>query len=186
MKKKKGFTLTELIVVIVIIGILVAVLIPTLTGYIDKSKKSVVTQEINHLEKAYDRWYVSSYMLEEYDSIQTAVNAFVEQASEEVKIEKDRLYGYTNNQVLMNNQIHKLASERDYYQIGYVKNSYSVEIYIYLSNGSLTKEKEVSEVKKVNQIKGKDDIESFINNVDVDILSNLVHFDNEGNLPLPF
>lgn len=41
---KKGFTLVELIVVLVILAILAALLIPALTGYIDKAKdrKSVV------------------------------------------------------------------------------------------------------------------------------------------------
>ena len=42
---KKGFTLVELIVVLVILAILAALLIPTLTGYIDKAKeKDVIAQ----------------------------------------------------------------------------------------------------------------------------------------------
>ena len=40
---KKGFTLVELIVVLVILAILAALLVPALTGYIDKAKeKSVI------------------------------------------------------------------------------------------------------------------------------------------------
>ena len=45
MKNKKGFTLVELIVVLVILAILAALLIPALTGYIDKGNKEKVTAE---------------------------------------------------------------------------------------------------------------------------------------------
>ena len=38
-RKNDGFTLTEMIVVLVIIVILIALLVPTLTGYIDKAAK---------------------------------------------------------------------------------------------------------------------------------------------------
>lgn len=45
LKDKKGFTLVELIVVLVILAILAALLVPALTGYIDKANKEKVVSE---------------------------------------------------------------------------------------------------------------------------------------------
>lgn len=50
--KKGGFTLVELIVVLVILAILAALLIPALTGYIDKAKEKNVIAETRQVVMA--------------------------------------------------------------------------------------------------------------------------------------
>ena len=56
--KKGGFTLVELIVVLVILAILAALLIPALTGYIDKAKqKRIVAETRQCVMTLYDEAY---------------------------------------------------------------------------------------------------------------------------------
>lgn len=50
--KKGGFTLVELIVVLVILAILAALLIPALTGYIDKAKQKRIVAETRQVVMA--------------------------------------------------------------------------------------------------------------------------------------
>ena len=49
---KKGFTLVELIVVLVILAILAALLVPALTGYIDKAKRKSIVAETRQVVMA--------------------------------------------------------------------------------------------------------------------------------------
>lgn len=58
-EKNRGFTLVELIVVIVILAILAAILVPALLGYIDKAKKQKIISE------ARDVWVASQAALTE-------------------------------------------------------------------------------------------------------------------------
>ena len=52
LKERCAFTLVELIVVLVILAILAALLIPALTGYIDKAKEKSVTAECRQVVMA--------------------------------------------------------------------------------------------------------------------------------------
>lgn len=63
---KRGFTLVELIVVLVILAILAALLIPALTGYIDKARKSQVVAETRMLMQAVQTEMSTLYGSDEY------------------------------------------------------------------------------------------------------------------------
>lgn len=64
--KRRGFTLVELIVVLVILAILAALLIPALTGYIDKAKKNEVIAETRMLTQAVQTELSSLYATDEF------------------------------------------------------------------------------------------------------------------------
>ena len=71
---KKGFTLVELIVVLVILAILAALLIPTLTGYIDKAKKKDITAQTRQAVMAAQTLVDEAYA-KKTDSSEVAVGA---------------------------------------------------------------------------------------------------------------
>ena len=60
-KKEGGFTLVELIVVLVILAILAALLIPALTGYIDKAKEKSIIAETRQTVMAAQTLYDEAY-----------------------------------------------------------------------------------------------------------------------------
>ena len=59
-KKKKGFTLIELMAVIAIVAILAAVLVPTVSGYINRSKKTAIITQVRNAVNAVEAYNVAS------------------------------------------------------------------------------------------------------------------------------
>lgn len=82
-KKRKGFTLVELIVVIAILGILAAIMIPKFTGFTDKAKSTQALTNAKQIAtaietfKAEGKTYSASETTEptEYDDADIAARA---------------------------------------------------------------------------------------------------------------
>ena len=73
-RKKKGFTLVELMAVVAIIAILAVVLVPTVSGYINRSKKVAVISQVRTAVSAIETYNATaSTLIEDNVSINSAV-----------------------------------------------------------------------------------------------------------------
>ena len=72
-RKKKGFTLVELMAVVAIIAILAVVLVPTVTGYIERAKKTAVISQARTVVSAVELYNATaSSPIEDSESVSTA------------------------------------------------------------------------------------------------------------------
>lgn len=54
--KKRGFTLVELLAVLVVLGLLAVIIIPTVSGMINNSREGAYKKQIHVLETAAEKW----------------------------------------------------------------------------------------------------------------------------------
>ncbi|WP_182425681.1 prepilin-type N-terminal cleavage/methylation domain-containing protein [Dielma fastidiosa] len=74
MRKKDGFTLIELIVVIAILGILALFLVPSFIGYAQDAKKAVCDSNLTSINRAYQTKLIRLGSDENYDLLNEVLN----------------------------------------------------------------------------------------------------------------
>lgn len=103
LKDKKGFTLVELIVVLVILAILAALLIPALTGYIDKANREKVIAECRSVVMAAQTTASEYYGLNKDLSTQTNQASALEQIAKLAEVPTTTTTGEGNTEVTKTN-----------------------------------------------------------------------------------
>ena len=92
--KKHGFTLIELIVVIAIIGVLAAILVPAMIGYVKRSK---ITGANSSAKSLYNGANVAMVEMEAYDLPPQKIQGVIDTTGPDIYAEKDFSYSTGKN-----------------------------------------------------------------------------------------
>lgn len=116
LKDKAGFTLVELIVVLVILAILAAMLVPALTGYIDKANQEKIVAECRQVVMAAQTEASTLYGKADGGKIETAENNEVAAKSVETLSETKGKFSVT---IFVDGTIETVVYEHSGWQITY-------------------------------------------------------------------
>lgn len=62
---KKGFTLIELMAVIIILGIILLIIIPNVTGILNRSQERLNEEQIREVENAAQQWGIKNLIIKD-------------------------------------------------------------------------------------------------------------------------
>lgn len=111
-KLKKGFTLVELIVVLAILAVLAGILVPSLTGYIDKAKKAKSLANARGFLNAAQTVCSELYALDRESVCNNGTDEFACKVMIPITNTKEAPPDYKNN-----NQYYKYRRYRDTYDL---------------------------------------------------------------------
>jgi general secretion pathway protein G len=90
-RDKRGFTLIELMVVVIILGILAGLIVPKLIGRTDEARRLKAKMQIEQLEQALKLYYLDNG---DYPTTEQGINALVEKPATEPIPKRWREGGY--------------------------------------------------------------------------------------------
>lgn len=97
-KRQKGFTLIEIMVVVVIIGILIGLVAPNIVGNVDEARVTAAKADISTLVDALERYYMDNSM---YPTTDQGLEALVEKPTTSPEPKNWRDTGYIKRKKML-------------------------------------------------------------------------------------